>query len=128
MSLPQYFQKSVAKTLGCVPIYFKQAVKNQENIKECHTKKELRKAQFIIDNYDKFLDTIEKPCDEMLVLTIDSIDSNPSPRPKDIAIKFIYTEKVYEDFKEFLGSFDRRGICFTRARFQKEFILPENNA
>ena len=95
----RYFQLQVAEHLGCVPIYFKQAMNNESNIQECHTKSELMEAQFIIDNYDKFLNEIEKPCDEMMVLTIDSVDNNPNPRPKDIAIKFIYTEKVYEEIQ-----------------------------
>ena len=39
------------------------------------------------------------PCDEMLVLSIDSINNFPTPIPKDIAIQFDYAEKVYEEIK-----------------------------
>ena len=35
----------------------------------------------------------------MMVLTIHSVNNNPNPKPKDIAIKFIYTEKVYEEIQ-----------------------------
>ena len=41
----------------------------------------------------------EIPCDEMQVLAIDSINANPNPIPKDIAIKFIYKEKIYEEIQ-----------------------------
>ena len=93
----QYFQQQVTKYLDCVPIYFKQAMENNSNIKECNSNIKLNEAQYIIDNFDKFLNQNKKPCDEMLVLTIDSVNNNPNPKPMDIAIKFIYTEKVYEE-------------------------------
>ena len=75
-----------------IPIYFKQAMTNHSSFKECNSELELMEAQFIIKNFDKFLNPKEKPCDEMLVLTIDSVDHNPNPKPADIAIKFIYSE------------------------------------
>ena len=56
-------------------------------------------AQYIIDNFDKFLNLIEKPCDDMLVLTIDSVDNNPNPKPSDIAIKFVYSTQLYEEIQ-----------------------------
>ena len=95
----QYFQKNVATHLGCVPIYFKQAMNNDSDLKECSTKIKLKEAQYIIDNYDKFLSQFKKPCDEMLVLTSDSVDHNPIPKPSDIAINFVYAEKVYEEIQ-----------------------------
>ena len=41
----------------------------------------------------------------MLVLTIDSVDNNPDPMPEDIAIKFVYSEKIYEEiqYKKAIG-------------------------
>ena len=56
-------------------------------------------AQYIIENFDKFLNLKEKPCDEMLVLTVDSVNNNPNPKPTDIAIKFVYSERVYEEIQ-----------------------------
>ena len=41
----------------------------------------------------------EKPCNEMIILSHDNIDDEPSPKPNDIAIKFIYTERIYEEIK-----------------------------
>ena len=95
----QYFQQKIAEHLGCVPIYFKYAMTNESNIEECESKNKLMEAQYIIDNFDKFLNGIAKPCDEMLVLTIDSVDNNPDLKPNDIAIKFIYSDKVYEEIE-----------------------------
>ena len=92
----QFFQQNVAKHLGCVPIYLKQA---KNNMKECNTKIKLKEAQYIIDNYDKFLSQFKKPCDEMLVLTSDSVDHSPIPKPRDIANKFVHAEKVYEEIQ-----------------------------
>ena len=56
-------------------------------------------AQYIIGNVEKFLKQKEKPCDEMLILTVDSVNNNPIPKPTDIAIKFVYSEKVYEEIQ-----------------------------
>ena len=64
----------------------------------CFTK-ELSKAYQIIENFGKFLKKNDKPCDEMLVLTIDSVNSNPDPKPKDIAINFIYSGKSYAEIQ-----------------------------
>ena len=95
----QFFQQKVADYLGCVPIYFKQAVAKQANIEECNSKSKLMEAQYIIKNFERFLNGIEKPCDEMLVLTIESVNNNPNPKPNDIAIEFIYSENVYEEIE-----------------------------
>ena len=35
----------------------------------------------------------------MILLSIDSLNSEPSPRPKDISMEFIYTEKAYEEIR-----------------------------
>ena len=56
-------------------------------------------AQYIIDNFDRFMNLHEKPCDDMLVLTIDSVDNNPNPKPSDIAIKFVYSTQLYEEIQ-----------------------------
>ena len=101
----QYFQMKVIELLNCVPIYFKQAVPNHSNIKECDSKYKLMEAQYIIDNFDKFLDQKDKPCDRMDVVTLSSLNSNPYPKPNDIAIKFVYSEQEYEEiqYKKSIG-------------------------
>ena len=62
-------------------------------------------AQYIIDNFDKFLDQKDKPCDRMDVVTLSSVNSNPYPKPNDIAIKFVYSEQEYEEiqYKKAIG-------------------------
>ena len=35
----------------------------------------------------------------MILLSIDSINNNPTTIPKDITIEFIYTEKIYEEIE-----------------------------
>ena len=35
----------------------------------------------------------------MILLSIDSINNNPSPEPKDISMAFYYPEKTYEEIK-----------------------------
>ena len=41
----------------------------------------------------------EQPCEELLILAIDSINNNPTPIPDDMAIKFLYTEKGYAEIR-----------------------------
>ena len=62
-------------------------------------------AQYIIENFDKFLDQKDKPCDRMEVVTVSAVDSNPFPQPTDIAIKFVYSEQDYEEiqYKKAIG-------------------------
>ena len=93
----QYLQEKVVEHLECVPVYFKQVMSNHSKIKDCDSKSKLMEAQYIIDNFDKFLNHYEKPCDDMLVLTIDSVDNSPNPKPTDIAIKFVYSTQLYEE-------------------------------
>ena len=52
-----------------------------------------------MNNLKAILKKNQIPCDEMLVLAIDSINNKPSPVPKDIAIQFIYSAKIYEEIK-----------------------------
>ena len=47
----------------------------------------------------KLLEERQLPCYEMSLLSIESINNHPSPRPKDISMEFIYTEKTYEEVK-----------------------------
>ena len=56
-------------------------------------------AQIIINNIDKFFNQNDKPCDGMDVVTVNSVESNSYPKPTDIAIKFIYSEQVYEEIQ-----------------------------
>ena len=94
-------QEKFSKHLGCVPTYFKPALSDNLELKECDSPNKLQKAQIIIEKMEAETENriTEIPCDEMLVLTIDSINSNPNPVPKDIAIQFVYTERTYEEIQ-----------------------------
>ena len=95
----QYLYNEIVKLVGCAPIYLKQFLSNDSNETECVLPNDLWKANHIIEKFDTLLKKKDKPCDEMLVLTIDSVNSNPNPKPQDIAIKFIYSEQIYEEIE-----------------------------
>ena len=99
----KYLQQKMADKLmeemGCLPIYLKAILSNQTDLEICHSPAELAEAFDSFGDLNKILNEFETPCDEMLVLSIDSINNNPIPVPDDIAIKFYYTEKVYEEIK-----------------------------
>lgn len=95
----RYLQQQIVNRLGCVPVYLRQSFPKDSNDTVCVLPNELLTAHQIIEKFDTFLKNYDKPCDEMLVLTIDSVNNNPNPKPKDIAIKFIYTEQIYEEIK-----------------------------
>ena len=92
-------QQKIAERLGCVPIYLKAAFADISKLKDCQSASELKEAKRIAEHIELFLSENDEPCDEMLVLTIDSINNNPNPMPEDIAIKFIYTEKIYQEIQ-----------------------------
>ena len=99
----KYLQHKMAEKLmeetGCVPIYLKVMLSNESRFNVCQSPTELKKAYQLLEDEKKNLGRYEKPCDEMLVLSIDSINNNPLPIPDDIAIRFIYTEKMYEEIR-----------------------------
>ena len=41
----------------------------------------------------------EFPCNEMILLSIDSINNEPDPKPKHVSIAFFYTEQTYEEIQ-----------------------------
>lgn len=97
--LLQKMGEKLNQELGCVPIYLKAMLSNETNFDVCHSPSKLNEAFKRLDNLNEILDENERPCDDMLVLLIDSINSNPIPVPKDISIQFYYTEKVYEEIQ-----------------------------
>ena len=99
----QYLQQKMAVKLieeaGCVPIYLKVSLSNENDFYVCQSPTELKKAFQLLESIKKDIAKYEKPCDEILVLSIDSINNSPIPIPDDIAIKFLYTEKMYEEIR-----------------------------
>ena len=99
----KYLQQKMAETLekqiGCVPIYLKSSLSNGTALEVCYSPDELKKAHQILKGMKNNFANYEKPCNEMLVLSIDSINNNPFPVPDDISMKFIYTEKTFEEIE-----------------------------
>ena len=97
--LMQKISEKLMNEIGCLPIYLKSHLSNQTGLTSCISAEDLREAYNIMDNVKAILEDNEFPCDEMLTLSIDSINNNPNPIPEDISIKFIYSERVYEEIK-----------------------------
>ena len=92
-----FLQLQLIRRLGCVPIYWKSALLNITSFEECKSPATLRNAYGNISDVKSILEMGGQPCDEMILLSIDSVNSNPTTVPKDIAIDFQYTEKMYEE-------------------------------
>ena len=97
----RYLYKTLAEKLneeiGCVPIYLMTFLSSESKFDVCYSQLELQQAHKIVDEKTKIPDYLDLPCDDLLLLSIDSINNNPNPIPKDIAIQFFYTEKTYEE-------------------------------
>ena len=97
--LQQKMAEKLAEEAGCVPIYLKVLLSNESSFDVCQSPTKLKKAFQLLQGIKRDIKKFEKPCDEILVLSIDSINNNPIPIPDDIAIKFLYTEKMYEEIQ-----------------------------
>ena len=93
----QYYKAHVIKVLNCIPPYWRNTFSYNENLRECSTPTELRLAHSTIDDPKTVLNLNEIPCNEMILLAIDSINSEPFPKPADISMAFHYAEKTYEE-------------------------------
>ena len=94
-----YFKDQIIKELGCIPPYWIKSVSNFYKFKECANSTALQNAHLKISEPKKLLEQRQLPCYEMSLLSIESINNHPSPRPKDISMEFVYTEKAYEEVK-----------------------------
>ena len=97
--LQQKMAEQLSEEIKCVPIYLKEILPKENNFKVCHTPEKLKSAYQLLEDMKTNILKYERPCDELLVLTIDSINSNPIPIPDDIAIKFLYADKIYEEIE-----------------------------
>ena len=91
--------RKLIEEIGCVPIYLSIDLTNVSDFRTCESPKNLQKAYEIINDIKQFLDNNDVPCDEMLILTIDFVNSNPDPIPEDLTIRFHYSEKTYEEIQ-----------------------------
>ena len=95
----KYYQQQISKKLGCVPPYWKQMMPNEELFEECVTSAKLGEAHRIISDPKTVLEFAEIPCNEMILLSIDSINDEPTPKPNGMSMAFFYTEKTYEEIR-----------------------------
>ena len=91
--------ENLIRKVKCIPIYFQAILSNKKNFTVCNSSLDLKLAHQIIEDTNRMLNDNDVPCDEMLVLTIDSINNNPNPSPEDIGLKFYYTEKIFEEIQ-----------------------------
>ena len=95
----EYYKQEISQSLGCVPPYWKNTFSHDNQLKQCTTQPELKDAHNVISDLESVLNLTEFPCTDMNLLSIDSINYEPSPPPEDISIAFYYTEKSYEEIK-----------------------------
>ena len=53
----------------------------------------------MISDSKRILEFKESPCNEMTLLSINSVNNEPSPKPHDVSFCFIYSDKIYEEIK-----------------------------
>ena len=95
----RHLQLKLIERLGCIPSYWMGIFWNDTNFDECTSPKTLRYAFNNISSVKNILEWNDQPCDEMILLSIDSVNNNPSTLPEDIAIGFHYSEKMYEEIE-----------------------------
>lgn len=98
-NIDEFYQENVLKVLGCIPPYWISTVSNQHKLTKCTSPEKLKYAFKQIESLETIGDWEEKPCNEMLLLSIEYFNKEPSPKPKDIAIEFVYAEKTYEEIQ-----------------------------
>ena len=136
----RYLLSEYVNNLGCVPMYWNTLLMNttvaQPQYDECISPEKLKKAYEDFNDINGILDLTDKPCDEMLLLSVDSVNDHPNAQLNDVSIKFRYTEKIYEEvlydkkysFESFcntLGGFWGIFLGFSLMQFPDllEFIL-----
>ena len=95
----KYYQEQISQRLGCIPPYWKMDFPVQDQLEECRLPAKLKEANRIISNHASVLNLKQFPCTDMTLLSIDTINQEPSPQPDDISIAFFYPVKTYEEIK-----------------------------
>ena len=91
----KFYQGQISQKLGCVPPYW-----NIDNgLEQCTTPKKLQEAHRILSDPKSILELQDFPCNEMLLLSIVSINDEPTPRLNDISLAFFYPDKTYEEIQ-----------------------------
>ena len=94
-----YYQMEIVEKLRCVPPYWKRKFFDENKTKECTSPTKIQEAHRMISDPKSILKLKELPCTEMILMSLDSINYEPTPKPKDISIAFFYTEKTYEEIQ-----------------------------
>ena len=95
----EYYREQLTNQLGCNPPYWMNTFSNLDNLESCRNDTILQEAYSRIADPEALLEQLKFPCYEMILLSIDSINNAPSPKPTDMSISFFYTEKTYEEIK-----------------------------
>ena len=93
----RYLQQQFVKELGCIPIYWKHFFTMEHNLKVCDQQEELKNAYGNISKVRNILKWNTPPCNEMVLQTADFINRRPVIAPKDGAIAFYYSNKMFEE-------------------------------
>ena len=92
----RYLQKQLIKELRCIPIYWINFFTLEHHLKICG-QEELKSAYANISNVRNILNWNVQPCNEMVLQTADFINKKPLITPKDGAIAFDYSNKIFEE-------------------------------
>ena len=95
----RYYQESMIVSFGCIPPYWIRQFPKLKKLEQCTSPMQLDDAHINIDMQERIGELKEIPCNEMILLSIDNINNEPSPKPTDISLEFIYPERSYEEIK-----------------------------
>lgn len=95
----KYHQQQIVKAIGCIPPYWKDSLPNDGHLEYCTTRQNLKNAFRTINDPKGIPALKDVPCNEMNLLSIDSVNHEPSPKPNDISMQFFYLEKTYEEIR-----------------------------
>ena len=95
----KYYRTQISQKLGCVPPYWKNTYSDYDHYHVCKNSTKLQEAHRIISDPKTILGFDKLPCNEMTLLSIDSVNNEPSPKPNDVSFRFIHSDKIYEEIK-----------------------------
>ena len=87
--------------LDCTPPYWKYRPLYGQLVSKCTTEAQLDEANRKLSNITNTLSLYDKPCTEMLLLSMNAVNGDPKNTPEDIGIAFQYTEKLYEEIVQY---------------------------
>ena len=88
-------QTEIMKQIQCIPIYWKQNVGSNLNLKICNTSEDLERAYYYIENYKIVFAGYKPPCVSGEVWS--KFDKEEENESEDPTMQFRYTESVYQE-------------------------------